>query len=194
MFSVLRLGRCWAWSGKVSVPVEEEVSGGMEGESLGESLELLSCFSSLRRRSRPSTRFRSASRTSVFGPRFLGTASGRWSLAVCGHAVSYRASCRLCFRDIVMQLAYAEGYLTIYTGTLEDLAGLTSRPQPVALDLEVGLARGKLVRRCRRRPQLSTIDSPSSCDSSCNSYSRGAHCSVSLRRPRPVDARCPQRV
>lgn len=34
-----------------------------------------------------------------------------------------------------MQLAHAEEFLTIYTGTLEDLAGLTSRPQPVALDL-----------------------------------------------------------
>ena len=167
---------CWPWSGKVSVPAEEEVSGGTDGGSLGESLELFSCFSSLRRRSRPSTRLSSASRTSVFGPRFFGTASTRRLSAKRSQAESYHASCRSLSLRHAMQLAHAEKKLTIYTGTLEDLAGLTSGPQPVALDLPNGLARRKLARRCRRLALVSAIDLPSSCDSSCNSYSRGAHC------------------
>ena len=46
----------------------------------------------------------------------------------------------------------------------------------------------------QQQEQAGLADVPSSCDSSCNSYSLAVHCSVSEQQPRPVDAQCPQRV
>jgi hypothetical protein len=87
----------WAWLGAISrgsrdCDGEESVgllsiaSGVMEGSASERS----SLFPSVCRRfSRPSTRFSRASRTSVLGPLFFGTASaGRRQLAVCKRQTS----------------------------------------------------------------------------------------------------------
>jgi hypothetical protein len=65
-------------------------------------------LSSFKRLSSPSTLFRRASKTSVFGPRFLGTASGDH------HQYSFSAVQRIT--------------ITINARTLENLTSLTSRP------------------------------------------------------------------
>lgn len=77
--------------------------------------------------SSPSTRFRRASSTSVFGPRFLGTASGSGDMWVSDFSV-LDTSCSEAEDPNVRH--------TINTGTLEDLACLARRTEAVALDLQ----------------------------------------------------------
>jgi hypothetical protein len=76
-----------------------------------------------RRFSRPSTRFKRASSTSVLGPLFLGTASG---VASDGVPVMVMVPTKI----------GREGYATVNTWAVEDLARLARRTCPVALDLE----------------------------------------------------------
>lgn len=61
--------------GRARACIEADGSGGSLFGSTGEVGDMGFLFSSCRRFSRPSTRLSRASRTSVLGPRFLGTAS-----------------------------------------------------------------------------------------------------------------------
>jgi len=90
-------------------------------DSVGSSL----LPSETKRFSRPSTRFKRASRTSVLGPLFLGTASGSGCQSMFG-----------CTR-VVLRVEH-----TVYTRAVEHLTGFTGRACAIALDLEFGLARG----------------------------------------------------
>lgn len=76
--------------------------------------------------SSPSTRFRRASSTSVFGPRFLGTASGPADNCVSDIPVLDMP----CFEAEDPKAKH-----TIDTRTLEDLAGLARWTKAVAFDL-----------------------------------------------------------
>lgn len=96
------------------------VSGvdGVVGDSAPCSLSLASS---------PSTRFRRASSTSVFGPRFLGTASGPEGICVSDLVV---------LDMLCSERSYPKARHTIDTRTLEDLTGLARWTEAVAFDLQ----------------------------------------------------------
>lgn len=97
--------------------------GGASGRSSAQSGEVgeMGFFSSCNLFSNPSTRFNKASSTSVFGPRFLGIASGT-------------------SQPGDRPWRQAAGRFTIDAGTLKDLACLTTGSQTIAFDLNnIGL-------------------------------------------------------
>jgi hypothetical protein len=126
-------------------------------DSVGSSL----LPSETKRFSRPSTRFKRASRTSVLGPLFLGTASGRGCQSMFG-----------CTR-VVLRVEH-----TVYTRAVEHLTGFTGRPCAIALDLDFRLARG--------HDEKSRQALPFAFDSFCSSWPRGAR----WRRGGRVVGRC----
>lgn len=94
-----------------------------------------SVFFSLSCASNPSTRFNSASKTSVFGPRFLGTAS----VTKAGQSFDpfkLQISRVIKFHDGLSE----QKEPTVYTRTLEHLTGFTRRAKSITLDLGQQLA------------------------------------------------------
>lgn len=128
--------------------VAEYLRSSMPSWPAGSSSMALSLLpSECKRFSRPSTRLRRASSTSVLGPLFLGTASGG-----AGQTIAQASRRRM---------------HTIDARAVEDLTGFAGRASPVALDLVA--VRGGVQEEQRRGPMV-----PCACGSSCSSWPRAA--------------------
>jgi hypothetical protein len=91
-------------------------------------------FSSCNRFSRPSTRFNSASSTSVLGPRFFGTAS----VARDQQLAPFEALRTAIFAHVPnSQFEKKDRTRTVNTRALEDTTGLTAWSGTIALDLKI---------------------------------------------------------